>query len=154
MRHPIHPMLVHFPVACWSIATIADFASLHYGKPAWHLAGTLMVIGIVMALPAMLAGLIELIQVPDDSTAMRDVYLHMGAMVLAFALYVASLMMRIDNLHFIAPSIAAIIVSACGFLSLSVGGWLGGRLVYGHGIGGSHPASPQTGPQGPRDTGS
>lgn len=143
MRHPIHPMLVHFPVACWSLATIADFASLYYGKPAWHLAGTLMVIGLVMALPAMLAGLIELIHVPDESKAMRDVYLHMGVMMLAFALYVASLLMRIDNMHLIAPSTGTIIVSACGFLTLSVGGWLGGRLVYGHGIGGSRPISPQ-----------
>lgn len=136
MRHPIHPMLVHFPIACWSMATIADFASLHYGKPAWHLAGTLMIIGIVMALPAMLAGLIELIQVPDDSAIMRDAYLHMGVMMLAFALYVASLMMRIDAMHLIEPGTAAIIVSACGFIILSAGGWLGGRLVYGHGVGG------------------
>lgn len=136
-------MLVHFPVACWSLATMADFASLHYGQPAWHLAGTLMAIGIVMALPAMVAGLIELIQVPDEAAVMRDAYVHMGVMLLAFALYVASLMMRIDAMHLVAPGTAAIIVSTCGFLSLSVGGWFGGRLVYGHGVGGSRPNSAQ-----------
>lgn len=135
MRHPIHPMLVHFPVACWSLATFADIASFRYGETAWQLAGTLMAIGIVMALPAMLAGLIELIRVPDERAVMRDAYLHMGVMMLAFALYIGSLMMRIDAMHFIAPGNAAIIVSVCGFLALSAGGWLGGRLVYGHGVG-------------------
>ncbi|MGB8634102.1 MAG: DUF2231 domain-containing protein [Rhodanobacteraceae bacterium] len=144
MRHPIHPMLVHFPVACWSIATIADLVSPHYGKSAWELAGTLMIIGIVMALPAMLTGLVELIQVPDEDAAMRDAYLHMGVMMLAFALYVASLMMRIDAMHLVAPGGHAIVVSTCGFLTLLIGGWLGGRLVFGHGIGGSLPSTAKT----------
>lgn len=136
MRHPLHPMLVHFPLACWSLATIADFASAHYGKPAWHLAGTLLLIGLVMALPAIVTGVIELIQVPDERAAMRDAYLHMVVMMLAFALYAASLLMRVDAGHFIAPGAAAITVSACGFVALMIGGWLGGTLVYGHGIGG------------------
>ncbi|MGA7297461.1 MAG: DUF2231 domain-containing protein [Rhodanobacteraceae bacterium] len=154
MRHPIHPMLVHFPVACWSIATIADLASPHYGKSAWELAGTLMTIGIVMALPAMLTGLVELIQVPDEDAAMRDAYLHMGVMVLAFAFYVASLMMRIDAMHLVAPGGHAIVVSACGFLTLLIGGWLGGRLVFGHGIGGSLPSTAKAQAADSKDTAS
>ncbi len=152
MRHPIHPMLVHFPVACWSIATIADLVSPHYGKSAWALAGTLMIIGVVMALPAMLTGLVELIQVPDEDAAMRDAYLHMGVMMLAFALYVASLMMRIDAMHLVAPGTHAVIVSACGFLTLLIGGWLGGRLVFGHGIGGSTTAAAEAPTVEHRDT--
>ncbi|WP_343251093.1 DUF2231 domain-containing protein, partial [Pseudoxanthomonas sp. KAs_5_3] len=24
MRHPLHPALVHFPIACWSLATAGD----------------------------------------------------------------------------------------------------------------------------------
>src|SRR3546814_14287794 len=52
-RHPLHPALVHFPVACWSLATIADVASLWLGQPAWWLAGVLLVIGTIAALAAM-----------------------------------------------------------------------------------------------------
>ncbi|MGE5167611.1 MAG: DUF2231 domain-containing protein, partial [Deltaproteobacteria bacterium] len=69
MRHPLHPALVHFPVACWSVATAADLASLHFGEPAWRLAGALLVIGLVMAVPALLAGLYELTRVAQDSPA-------------------------------------------------------------------------------------
>lgn len=136
MRHPLHPMLVHFPVACWSLATVADVASLYYGQPAWHLAGILAAIGVAMALPAMLAGLVELVQVPDGGVAMRDAYLHMSLMMLSFGLYLTSLLMRVERMHFVAPGITAIIVSVGGFISLILGGWVGGRLVYGHGIGG------------------
>ena len=31
MSHPLHPALVHFPIACWSLATVTDLASLYWG---------------------------------------------------------------------------------------------------------------------------
>ena len=34
MRHPLHPALVHFPIACWSLATAADLAGLAFAEPA------------------------------------------------------------------------------------------------------------------------
>ncbi len=139
MRHPLHPMLVHFPLACWSIATVVDLAATHYSEGAWRLAATLLVIGVVMALPTIVTGIIELIQVPDEPKVMRDAYLHMGVMMLAFALYVASLLMRVEAGHFIAPGKAAIIVSVCGLATLLIGAWLGGSLVYGYGVGRRHP---------------
>lgn len=93
MRHPLHPALVHFPVACWTLATAADFVSGWYGEPAWQLAGALLALGCVLAVPAMAAGLLELPRVPEGK-AMRDVYLHMGAMSLALTLFVCSLLLR------------------------------------------------------------
>ena len=135
MRHPLHPMLVHFPVACWSLGTLGDFASLHFGEPAWFLSGSLIAIGVVMALAAMAAGMIELTQVPDGGSAMRDAYLHMGLMLLAFGLYLTSALLRIDEARLGAPGVIALVTSASGFLALMAGGYMGGRLVYGHGIG-------------------
>lgn len=135
MRHPLHPMLAHFPVACWSLATLADFASLHFGRSAWQLSGTLMGIGVVMALPTVVLGVFELIQVPDEPGPMRNTYAHMGLMLAALGLYVASWMMRIHDGHLQAPDGAALAVSAVGFVVLLVGGWLGGTLVYGYGVG-------------------
>lgn len=136
MRHPLHPMLVHFPVACWSLGTLADFASLHFGKPAWFLSGSFIAIGIVTALAAMAAGMIELSHVPDGGSAMRDAYLHMGLMLLAFGLYLTSGVLRIEYMQLGAPGAIALAASASGFVALIAGGWIGGRLVYSHGIGG------------------
>src|SRR3546814_15511619 len=69
-RHPLHPALVHFPVACWSLATIADVASLWLGQPAWWLAGVLLVIGPIAALAAMGAGLFEFARIAEGSPAL------------------------------------------------------------------------------------
>jgi uncharacterized membrane protein len=135
MRHPLHPALVHFPVACWSLATAADIASLFWGRPAWHLAGVLLVIGTACAVPAMLAGFMELIRIPEDSPAMKDVYRHMLAVMGALTAYAVSLFMRLDGTTLTAPGHVEIGLSVLGFLFLGWAGWLGGKLVYTHRLG-------------------
>ncbi|MGS1117760.1 DUF2231 domain-containing protein [Castellaniella sp. UC4442_H9] len=134
MRHPVHPALVHFPVACWSLATAADFASIWLGESAWQWSGGLLAVGCSVAVLAMLAGLWELARVPDGP-ALRDTYLHMGVMLTAFALFTARLLTRLDHVQPLAPDTLSLVLDALGFIALAVGGWLGGRLVYGHGIG-------------------
>ncbi len=84
MRHPLHPALVHFPIACWSLAVVSDFASLWLGESAWRWSGGLLAVGCVVALAAMLAGLMEFSRIPEGP-AMRDAYLHMTAMLVAFS---------------------------------------------------------------------
>jgi uncharacterized membrane protein len=135
MRHPLHPALVHFPIACWSLATAADLASLAWGEPAWRFAGILLLAGIGFSIPAMLAGLLELAKVDGDNPAIKDVNRHMIMVMGALACYVASLFLRLHGTHFIEPGLLAIGLSVLGFLCLGVAGWLGGKLVYGHRLG-------------------
>lgn len=134
MRHPLHPAVVHFPVACWSLATASDFASLWFGETAWQWSAGLLAVGCGMAVPALIAGLIELVRVPEGP-ALRDAYLHMAAMLAAFALYTARLVLRQEALQPLPPDGLALVLDAAGFIALAIGGWLGGRLVYGHGVG-------------------
>lgn len=134
MRHPLHPALVHFPIACWSLATLADFASLWQGESAWRWSAGLLATGCIIALVAMVAGLIELPRVPEGP-ALRDTYLHMGLMLAAFTFFTARLLLGLDHLQPQAPGTWGLLLDAAGFATLAVGGWVGGRLVYGHGIG-------------------
>jgi uncharacterized membrane protein len=134
MRHPLHPALVHFPVACWSLAVLADFASLRFGAAAWSWSGGLLAVGCAMAVLAMLAGMLELARVPEGA-ALRDAWWHMGAMLTALTLFAARLLLRLDHLRPLAPDVTSLLLDAGGFLALAVGGWFGGRLVYGHGVG-------------------
>lgn len=134
MRHPLHPALVHFPVACWSLAVIADFASLGLGRAAWQWTTGLLVAGCVTALVAMLAGLLDVVRVPEGA-AMRDAVVHMGAMTLALLLFGARLLLGPYGLQPSAPGTLALVLDACGFIALVAGGWFGGKLVYGHGVG-------------------
>ena len=135
MRHPLHPALVHFPIACWSLATLADLISGFVGQPAWWLAGVLMAIGLACAIPAMIAGFVELLRLPDDSPAIGDVNRHMAWVMAAFSLYAISFLMRVHAMALHAPGLIAIVLSVLGFACLGVAGWLGGKLVYGHRLG-------------------
>jgi uncharacterized membrane protein len=133
-RHPLHPAIVHFPIACWSLSVAADFASQWYGEAAWQWSGGLLAIGCAMALPAMIAGLVELPRVPEGS-ALRDTWMHMGCMLAAFSCFAVRLLLRLDHLQPLAPNGLSLSLDVCGFLALTLGGWMGGRLVYGHGVG-------------------
>jgi uncharacterized membrane protein len=135
MSHPLHPALVHFPIACWSLATAGDLASLLLGEPAWRFSGMLLVAGIGFSLPAMLAGLLELTRLGVDSPAVHDVNRHMIMVMLALAFYTASLFLRLQGMHLIRPGALAIGSGLVGFLFLCVAGWLGGKLVYVHRLG-------------------
>ena len=124
-------MLAHFPVACWSIATIADITR----PSAWHLSGTLMWIGALVAVPAIFVGVFDLIQIPKEPAPVRAGFMHMGIMLVAFLLYLGSLLLRVHEGQIIPADIAARTFSVIGFAFLLFGGWLGGTLVYGYGAG-------------------
>ena len=136
MRHPLHPTLAHFPVACWSLATIADLASTRYGPTAWHFAGMLLWVGAVVAVPTILVGIVELIRIPREPASVRAGFMHMGVMLVAFLLYVASLLLSLHEGNIIDPGTAGRTISVIGFAFLLVGAWFGGTLVYGYGAGG------------------
>lgn len=135
MKHPLHPALVHFPIACWSLATIADGASLRYGAPAWQFAAALMAIGVVTSLGAMAAGLLDYVKLGDSHPAEADVHRHLGWALAAFSCYTASLFLRMQGVEPIAPGAMALALSGLGFGCLGVAGWLGGKLVYTHRLG-------------------
>jgi uncharacterized membrane protein len=135
MSHPLHPALVHFPIACWSLATAADLASLVWGEPAWRFAGVLLLAGIGFAIPAMLAGFLELAKISEENPAIADVNRHMIVVMNALAFYTASLFLRLQGTRLIEPGALAIGLSIVGFASLCVAGWLGGKLVYTHRLG-------------------
>ena len=135
MSHPLHPALVHFPIACWSLATAADVASLWWGKPAWMLAGVLLALGTLIALAAMATGFIELMKVGAEHPATRDLNRHMLLMLSAWCLYATSLFLRLQGTTLTQPDTVDLGLSVVGFVVLGVGGWFGGKLVYGHGVG-------------------
>jgi uncharacterized membrane protein len=135
MSHPLHPALVHFPIACWSLATMADVASLAWGQPAWMLSGVLLATGTVVALAAMATGFIELLKVDPDHPATRDLNRHMLLVMAAWCAYAASLFLRLDGRTLGKPDAVDLGLSVVGFVVLCIAGWFGGKLVYGHGLG-------------------
>lgn len=87
-----------------------------------------------MAFIAALAGLLEISGV-SEGAAMRDLWVHMAAMLLASTFFTVRLLIRLDHLNPLAPDLMSFALDAGGLIALAVGGWFGGRLVYGHGVG-------------------
>ena len=135
MKHPIHPILVHFPIATWFISTLGDIASLFTNEQIGWVAGVLLVIGTITALFAMITGLVELGKIDQQSPAMKIANQHMILMMISWSFYATSLFLRLDEASLGQPGVIAIIMSVIGFVFLCIAGWLGGKLVYEHGVG-------------------
>ena len=134
--HPIHPMLVHFPIALWTVAAGAYVASLvGVTGPFDMIAKFANGGGLIMAMPAMLAGALELRTIASQSVAMRVATWHMMAMATAWFCFLAALVLSISTeLDHSTARIAAAACAVAGFPLMGLGGWYGGRLVYEHGV--------------------
>lgn len=135
MAHPIHPAIVHFPIACLTLGTAADVSSIWMNERVWQAAGWLLIIGIASVVPAMLSGLFELRKVKGKNGADRVAELHIQCVLLTFTLYGASLFLRLEKLQLTAPGPIELALSGLGWIALIATGWFGARLVYEHRIG-------------------
>lgn len=137
--HPVHPMLVHFPVAFWTVAALAHVAAAAgLDERAIGIARLADGAGLAVALLAMGAGLMELRTIEERSVALRVATWHMMTMAAVWFCFLAALLLSIASpaaLDLRTAELAATASAVIGFLLMAVGGWLGGRLVYEFGVG-------------------
>jgi uncharacterized membrane protein len=129
-------MLVHFPIALWTVAAGAYVASAAgVTEPFDMIAKFANGGGLIMAMLAMLAGALELRSIGSQSEAMRIATRHMMIMATAWFCFLAALVLSISTeLDHSTARIAAAACAAAGFLLMGAGGWYGGRLVYEYGV--------------------
>jgi uncharacterized membrane protein len=129
--HPIHPMLVVFPLGLWVFSLVSDLIFVLGGAAVWaDVAYYTMGGGIVGALLAAVPGLIDYFAIRAPAVRATATS-HMILNLAAVALYLL-------NLFFLrtpSPSALAVLLSAISVGLLAVSGWLGGSLVYVHGMG-------------------
>ena len=141
LGHPLHPMLVHFPIAFWVLASLCDVISItglgrSYGLgDLGAMSGLFLLLGLVFAIMAMMAGLMDLGDVPER--AQGDANLHLLCMGGAWLAYLSALITRLDGAAWPLPLPGGLSValSLVGLFLLGIGGWYGGQLVYKHGAG-------------------
>jgi uncharacterized membrane protein len=131
-KHPIHPMLVVFPIGLWIFSLISDVIyAMGWGASVWNdVAFYTMAGGIVGALIAALPGFVDLFSMSKPKVKAIGIW-HMSINLLVVALFALNLWMRYDA----APGAALPIwLSVIGVVLLGVSGWLGGEMVYVHGV--------------------
>jgi len=133
MRHPIHPMLVVLPIGLWIFALVCDVVYVaHWGAEDWSSAAMYAIGGgIVGALLAAIPGLIDLMSLSHSRTKRIGVF-HMVLNLVAVALFAVNFGLRLNRGVGATPPIA---LTIAGVLILAVSGWLGGEMVYVHGVG-------------------
>jgi uncharacterized membrane protein len=128
--HPIHPMLVSIPIGLWIFSLVADLIVAFYAPTdAWRTVALYTLIGgIVGALLAALPGFVDLVSLPEGprSTAL----IHMGINLTVVVLYVVNAWLRLQGGGGQTP----LVLSVIGVGMLAVSGWLGGKMVYIHGV--------------------
>jgi uncharacterized membrane protein len=131
--HPIHPMLIPFPITCFILAFAADIAFAQTTSDFWATSSRwLLGIGLVMAALAAVAGLTDYLgdaKLRSSSDALK----HMLANVTAVILEVVNLVLRLGNSDFIAST--GVYISGIVVLILLYSGWKGGDLVFRSGVG-------------------
>jgi uncharacterized membrane protein len=131
--HPIHPMLVPFPIVCFIGVFVTDIVFSQNGHPGWATASHwLLGIGLAMAALAAVAGLTDYLG-DERIRRLGDALKHMLANVIAVVIEAVNLVLRLGNDDFIPAT--GIFLSGAVVLILLYSGWKGGDLVYRHGIG-------------------
>ena len=146
LGHPIHQMLIVFPLGLLAMAIIFDVIAIALGNGYWsEIAFWMIASGVVTGLLAAPFGLIDWLAIPSGTRAKRLGALHGIGNVVVIALFALSWLLRRDAPA--APQAVALALSfAGGFLALGTG-WLGGELVDRLAIGvddGAHPDAPSS----------
>jgi uncharacterized membrane protein len=133
--HPLHPLLVHFPIALWTIAAFAEIGGWARGGDTWWAVSSgAQALGVLVAVAAMATGASDFASLARAHPAADTAVWHMLAMGTAWLLFVASVALRGWPASG-PPPVAASVAAFAGFASMVGGGWLGGQLVYRFGVG-------------------
>jgi uncharacterized membrane protein len=129
-KHPIHPMLVAIPIGLWIFSLVCDVAYAFFdSNENWQTVALYTLIGgIVGALVAAVPGFIDMLSLPDRIK--RIALMHMAINLTVVALYVVNAWLRLRGGSELTPVWLSIIAVAL----LAVSGWLGGKMVYVHGV--------------------
>jgi uncharacterized membrane protein len=130
--HPLHVMLIPLPLGLWIFSWVADLIYISgWGGEAWReVALYTLGGGVVGALLAAIPGYLDFRSLTDPHSKKIGTW-HMTLNLTIVLLFIVNFWMRAADLSWD----GGFVLSTLGVLLLGVSGWLGGELVYKHGVG-------------------
>jgi uncharacterized membrane protein len=134
--HPLHPPLTDLTIGTYSFATIAGILSVlgvaeHEAASGWWLA---LVVGLCSTALTATTGFIDWIEIEWGSELWKTATVHLTAMLTATGAFLAAALLGHDGYTRGAVTTGPFVVTLIGFGLLTLGGWLGGAVVFVHGM--------------------
>ena len=134
--HPLHPPLTDATIGIYTAATILGVLSAigvsdSNTATAWWLA---LVIGLIATVPTALTGLADWLGIEWGSPLWRTATAHLLSMVTATVFFLLAALFGHGGYVDHDVTAGSLILTLIGFGMLTLGGWLGGSVVYVHGM--------------------
>jgi uncharacterized membrane protein len=114
-------------LACLGAAGVAEDA---LGKAWW----ITLLIGLGFGALAAVTGLLDWLTITRGTPLWRTATLHMAVMILATLLFALAAIVGYAGYDDGEVGTGALVLVLCGFAALTAGGWLGGAIVFVHGM--------------------
>ena len=134
--HPSHPPLTDATIGTFTVGVVAAVLGWvgieERGMAA--VAFLAIVLGLIFALPTVVTGFVDYLEIPRGTPLWRTATLHWLAMVFAAATFLVAAALLEDGWSSGDVSGAGAIVAIAAEGLLTVGGWIGGTIVFVHGM--------------------
>jgi uncharacterized membrane protein len=134
--HPLHPPLTDATIGTYTFATVAGFIEVvgiteRNGAIGWWLG---LVVGLIVTVPTALTGLADWLTISWRTPLWWTATYHLLSMVTATVFFgLAAIFGHTAYTHANVSS-GSYVLTLLGFGFLSLGGWLGGSIVFVHGM--------------------
>jgi uncharacterized membrane protein len=135
--HPVHPMLISFPLALWATSFVVDVLFYFLRHPTLLIIAKFMIAaGCLGAIAAAIPGIIDWLAIKNGGVK-RVANWHARLNIAALVVFAISLFLRIGSYSELVGRRLTIpfLLSLVGVILISISGWLGGELVFRYGIG-------------------
>ena len=134
--HPLHPPFTDATIGIYTLATIAAVLSAigvteDTTARVWWIA---LVIGLVVTVPTALTGFVDWLSITWGTPLWRTATFHLSAMVTATVLFLIAVLVGHSGYVDSAVRAGPFVLTLAGFGMLTLGGWLGGTVVFVHGM--------------------
>ena len=135
--HPIHPMLIPFPLALWATSFVVDVLFYFLRHPTLLVISKFMIAaGCIGGAAAAIPGIIDWLSIKNGDVK-KVANWHARLNIIALVVFAISLFLRLGSYSELVGRKLTIpfLLSFVGVILISISGWLGGELAFRYGVG-------------------
>jgi uncharacterized membrane protein len=135
--HPVHPMLIPFPLALWVTSFVVDVLFYFLRHPTLLVISKFMLAaGCLGAVAAAIPGIIDWLAIKNGEVK-KAANWHARLNIIALIVFAISFFLRLGTYsEFVGRKLTIpFVLSLVGVVLITISGWLGGELVFRYGVG-------------------